>query len=87
LEQYGSIVFLVGFMALFWFLIIRPQQKQQKQRQAMLSALKKGDSIITIGGLHGQIVELTDDTVVLQVADKVQVTFNRSAIANVKTKD
>ncbi|WP_042164694.1 preprotein translocase subunit YajC [Paenibacillus gorillae] len=69
--------------AVFYFLLIRPQQKKQKQRSSLLSQLKKGDKISTIGGLHGTIVELTDDTVVLRVNDTTKLTFERSAINTV----
>ncbi|MNZ66279.1 preprotein translocase subunit YajC [compost metagenome] len=66
--------------AVFYFLLIRPQQKKQKQRTSMLNQLKKGDKITTIGGLHGTIVEITDDTVVIRVNDTTKMTFERSAI-------
>jgi preprotein translocase subunit YajC len=74
--------FILMFVV-FYFLLIRPQQKKQKQRNQMLSQLKKGDKIVTIGGLHGTIVELTDDTVVLRVNDVTKLTFDRSAISSV----
>jgi preprotein translocase subunit YajC len=70
----------VLMFAVFYFLLIRPQQKKQKQRTSMLNQLKKGDKISTIGGLHGTVVELTDDTVVLRVNDTTKMTFERSAI-------
>ena len=70
-------------IAVFYFLLIRPQQKKQKTRNAMLSALKKGDKIVTIGGLHGTIMEITDDTVVLRVNDVTKMTFDRSSISHV----
>lgn len=70
--------------AVLYFLLIRPQQKRQKQRTQLLGALKKGDKIVTIGGLHGTIVEISDDTVVLLVNDATKLTFDRSAINNVK---
>lgn len=69
--------------AVLYFLLIRPQQKRQKARNAMLNALKKGDKVTTIGGLHGTIMELTDDTVVLRVNDATKLTFDRSAISSV----
>ncbi|QAY65182.1 preprotein translocase subunit YajC [Paenibacillus protaetiae] len=69
--------------AVFYFLLIRPQQKKQKQRNSLLSQLKKGDKITTIGGLHGTIVELTDDTAVVRVNDTTKLTFERSAISTV----
>ncbi|MGE5606570.1 MAG: preprotein translocase subunit YajC [Bacteroidota bacterium] len=69
----------------FWFLMIMPQRKQQKQRNAMLSNLKKGDKVVTIGGIHGEIVEFDDEDLKLRVADKVEIKFTRSAIARVKS--
>lgn len=79
-----SMIFpFILMIAVFYFLLIRPQQKKQKARTAMLSALKKGDKIITIGGLHGTIVEITDDTVVLRVNDVTKLTFDRSSISHV----
>lgn len=74
--------FLLMFV-IFYFLLIRPQQKRQKARNEMLNALKKGDKVVTIGGLHGTIVELTDDIVVLRVNDVTKLTFDRSAVNNV----
>lgn len=71
--------FLLMF-AVFYFLLIRPQQKKQKQRTAMLNQIKKGDKITTIGGLHGTVVELTDDIVVIRVNDTTKMTFERSAV-------
>ncbi|WP_053374816.1 preprotein translocase subunit YajC [Paenibacillus sp. FJAT-27812] len=76
----GMIWPFVLMFAVFYFLLIRPQQKKQKQRTSMLNQLKKGDKISTIGGLHGTVVELSDDTVVLRVNDTTKMTFERSAI-------
>ncbi len=81
----GMIWPFVLMFAVFYFLLIRPQQKKQKQRTSMLSQLKKGDKISTIGGLHGTVVELTDDTVVLRVNDTTKMTFERSAINTIIT--
>ena len=80
---WGLIMPFVLMIAVFYFLLIRPQQKRQKQRNLMLSQLKKGDKVTTIGGLHGTIVELTDDTVVLRVNDTGRMTFDRTAINTV----
>ncbi|WP_258525878.1 preprotein translocase subunit YajC [Paenibacillus sp. YN15] len=82
----GLLVTFVPFIAIFaimYFLMIRPQQKRQKARNMLLAGIKKGDKITTIGGLHGTILELTDDTVVLRVNDVTKLTFDRSAINNV----
>ncbi|QJD81818.1 preprotein translocase subunit YajC [Cohnella herbarum] len=72
--------------AIFYFLLIRPQQKKQKQRGSMLNALKKGDKVTTVGGLHGTIAEISDDTVVLKVNDVTKLTFDRSSINNVTAR-
>jgi preprotein translocase subunit YajC len=79
-----QILILVGFFAIFYFLMIMPQRKQQKQRQAMLNNLKKGDKVITMGGLHGEIIDLDDDDVRLRVAEKVELKFSRGAVSKVK---
>jgi preprotein translocase subunit YajC len=76
----------VLMFAIFYFLLIRPQQKKNKERAAMLNSLKKGDKVTTIGGLHGTIDSITDDKVVLRVNDVTKLTFERSAIGNVVSR-
>lgn len=78
----GLILPFVLMFVIFYFLLIRPQQKKQKTRNAMLSALTKGDKVVTIGGLHGTIVEITDDIVVLKVNDVTKLTFDRNSISH-----
>lgn len=81
----GLITMIIPFVimfAVFYFLLIRPQKKKQQTRNGMLNALKKGDKIVTIGGLHGTIMELTDDIVVLRVNDVTKLTFDRNAISH-----
>lgn len=73
----------IAIFAIMYFLMIRPQQKRQKARNLLLANLKKGDKVTTIGGLHGTILEITDDTIVLRVNDVTKMTFDRSAINNV----
>ncbi|MFA6506465.1 MAG: preprotein translocase subunit YajC [Treponemataceae bacterium] len=69
---------------IFYFLIIRPQNKKQKDMQKMLSALKKGDKVVTIGGLHGVIQSVKENgTVVVKVDEACKLEFNRSAIASI----
>lgn len=75
-----TIIPFVLMFAVLYFLLIRPQQKRQKTRNSMLNQLKKGDKVTTIGGLHGTIVEITDDVVVLRVNDATKLTFDRSAV-------
>ncbi|QKS60083.1 preprotein translocase subunit YajC [Paenibacillus barcinonensis] len=84
---FSLIVPLVLMVAIFYFLMIRPQNKKQKQRNQMLSQLKKGDKIVTIGGLHGTIAEITDDVVVLRVNDVTKLTFDRNAISSAVSRE
>jgi len=78
-----SLIPFVLMFAIFYFLLIRPQQKRQKARNMMLANIKKGDKVVTVGGMHGKVVELTDDKAVLLVNDSTKLTFNRSAIDTV----
>jgi preprotein translocase subunit YajC len=66
-----------------YFLLIRPQQKRQKTRSGMLNTLKKGDKVVTIGGLHGSILEINEDTVILRVNEQTKMTFDRSAVNSI----
>jgi preprotein translocase subunit YajC len=75
----------VAIIAIFYFLIIRPQNKKQKETQRMLSALKKGDKVVTIGGIHGVIQSVKEQSVVLKVDDTVRLEFSRSAISTVES--
>ncbi|GAA0215909.1 preprotein translocase subunit YajC [Selenomonas dianae] len=84
LSSWGPIIILVVF---FYFLLYRPQKQAQKKRDAMLAALKVGDEIITLGGMHGKIMELNDKTVTLRAADGVNIVFERSAVSAVHTKE
>ncbi|HCM27237.1 MAG: preprotein translocase subunit YajC [Treponema sp. GWB1_62_6] len=68
---------------IFYFLIIRPQNKKQKDTERMLSALKKGDRIVTIGGVHGVIQAVKDTTVVVKVDETCKIEYSRSAIATI----
>ncbi len=83
----GSTTQLIGFLPIvlifivFYLLLIRPQQKKQKEHQIMLDHLKKGDAVITNGGLYGKITSLSDQILTLEIADKVQVRVSRGAIA------
>jgi len=74
---------LVAIIAIFYFLIIRPQSRKQKETQRMISALRKGDRIITIGGVHGVITNVKENTVIVKVDENVKLEFNRGAIATV----
>ena len=74
---------MVGMFAIMYFLIIRPQQKQRKDREALLAAVKKGDRVVTSSGLYGTVVGLSEHTVTLKVAEQVKLEFERSAIGRI----
>ena len=78
-----QILFFAAIFAIFYFLLIRPQQKQKRERAQMLSAVKRADRVVTTGGLHGTIVGLNEQTVVLKIADQVRVEVDRAAIGRV----
>lgn len=82
-QQYLSLVYIIALFALLYFLMIRPQQKRQKQHQEMLRKIGVNDGVITIGGLLGNIVKIKDTTVVLRVADNVRIEVLKSAISQV----
>ncbi len=76
-----TLIMFTLMILIFWFMIIRPQSKQRKEREKMLSAIKKGDKIVTAGGLHGTIAGTDEKTLLIQVADNVKLKFDRSAVA------
>ena len=80
-----QLLFFGAIFAIFYFLLIRPQQRQKADRQRMLAGLKRGDRVVTSGGLHGTIIGLTEHTVSLRVADQVKLEFDRSAVGRVVT--
>jgi preprotein translocase subunit YajC len=83
----GNPLFLMlAMLAIFYFLLIRPQQKKQKEHKDMLTSLQKGDVIFTAGGIHGKITGLTDTTITLEIADKVRIKINRSAVGGLLAK-
>lgn len=77
-------IFLI--FAIFYFLLIRPQQKQQQKHQKMVSRLSKNDEVVTNGGIHGTIVNTDEDTVTLRVDDNTRIKFQKNAISYVKKK-
>lgn len=75
---------LVIIFVIFYFLLIRPQQKQQKKLQQMIQTMRKGDEVITRGGIHGRVAGIIDNIVTVEIAHNVQVKMNRDAISHVK---
>lgn len=83
----GAFFPLIIMFAIFYFLLIRPQQKKAKLHREMISSLKKGDKVVSSGGLHGVVTGLTDDLVTMEIAPKVRVKVTRGSIAGAVKKE
>ena len=84
MAQFQGMIPLVFMFAIFYFLLIRPQQKKAKEHRALLESLKKGDLVVTAGGMHGKVSALDDQVVTLEIAPGVNVKVNKGFIASVK---
>ena len=80
-----GIVMLVIMFAIFYLLLIRPQQKRAKQHKQLVENLKSGDQVVTAGGIHGKIVAVQDDIITLEIASNVRIKINRPSIVGTKT--
>lgn len=90
-NPFGTVFMFGAIFMIFYFLLIRPQQKRQRQQEDMIKALEKGDDVVTAGGLHGKVVGVTDDTLTLEIAalkgERVRVKIERSKVESVKKGD
>jgi len=86
METLVGLLPIIAMFAVMWFFIIRPAQKRQKATAEMQNSLKRGDKVITVGGLHGTIDAIDDTTVYLTVADGTRLQFERVAIGRVITE-
>ena len=84
MAAFQQIIPLVFMFAIFYFLLIRPQQKKAKEHKLLLDALKKGDNVITAGGVHGKVIAVDDTIVTLEIATGVHIKITKSYIATVK---
>jgi len=80
---FGMLMPLIIMFGIFYFLIIRPQQKKQRDHREMIAAVKKGDKIITNGGLHGVVTGVSDSTLTIEIAPKIRVKVARGFVASV----
>ncbi len=78
--QMGFWIMMGLFIVIFYFLIIRPQNKRQKEHKAMLSAVEKGDEVATAGGILGKVTKVTDDYLVLAIADNVNISVQKHSV-------
>ncbi len=79
----STVIMFALIIFIFYFMIIRPQSKRQKERQKMLEAMKKGDKVITNGGIHGKIIGMEDKTLLVEIADNVKVKVEKSSVSAV----
>ncbi len=81
----STLIMFGAIFAIFYFMIIRPQQKKAKEKEALLGALKKGDKVVTSGGMHGSIAGLDDKTCLIDFGNNLKIKFERSAVATVES--
>lgn len=79
----STLIMFGAIFAIFYFMIIRPQQKKAKEREKMLSEIQKGDKIVTGGGIHGTVAGLDEKTCLIDVGNNIKIKFERSAIASI----
>lgn len=77
---YSSIIMMVALIAIFYFFMIRPQSKRQKEIRKFREALTEGQKVITAGGIHGKVKSIKDNTVVVEIADNVRITVDKGSI-------
>lgn len=80
-EIYSTLIMFALIIGIFYLMIIRPQQKRTKEREALLTQIKKGDKVITAGGVHAKVIAVEDKTMLIEIADNVKVKIERSSIS------
>lgn len=83
-EMLSPIIMIVLMFALFYFFIIRPQQKRQKNTRDMQASLEKGSQVVTFGGFHGEVHALDESTVILKSADDIKLTYDRASVREIQ---
>ena len=81
-----QIIFFVGLIIVFYFFMIRPQQKKQKEQKKFIEEIKRGDHVVTLGGLHGKVLSTDEDTVTLEVDKGVKLKFQKASISREGSK-
>jgi preprotein translocase subunit YajC len=75
---------LILILVVFYFLLVRPQQRRAKEHKQMLANLKRNDAVVTAGGIHGRVIELSEDVVTLEIAPNVRVKHDRSQVTGLQ---
>jgi preprotein translocase subunit YajC len=83
---WSSMIFMVAIIGIFYFFMIRPQQKKAKDQKKFVEEVKKGDLVVTIGGAHGRIAEIEDDTFILEFERGARIKFAKSSVSMESTK-
>src|SRR5262245_9391412 len=83
----GNLIMIVAFLAIFYFLLIRPQRKMRQQHETMVSGLKKGDDVMTDGGIIGQIVHIAEDRLTIRTAENTRIVVARNKINRVMSSE
>ncbi len=85
-SQWPSIVFMVAIIGVFYFFMIRPQQKKAKDQKKFIEEIKKGEEVVTIGGMYGRVAEIEGDTIILEVERGARIKMSKSAVSMESTK-
>jgi preprotein translocase subunit YajC len=85
-SMYANLIFIGLIIVVFYFFMLRPQQKKQKDQKVFRENLKVGDKVVTIGGVHGKLIEINADTVVIDIDRGVKVTYEKSSISDELSK-
>ncbi|MFY7998369.1 MAG: preprotein translocase subunit YajC [Candidatus Kapaibacteriota bacterium] len=85
-QLFSTVIMFGSVIAIFYFMILRPQKKRENEHKSLMESLKKGDKIVMSSGIHGTVSEVDEDTLLVQIADNVRVRVNRVAVANVIPK-
>jgi len=80
MEQYGTVLYFAVIVGVFYFLLVRPQMKRQKEHAALMSSLSPGDRVVTSSGIHGSVRVIGDETVDIEIADGVVVSVSKAAV-------
>ncbi len=81
-----QLMFIVPLILVFYFLILRPQQKRAKEHKALMEALQKGDEVVTVGGVLGKVTKVAEENVAIEIADNVVIQVQKASIQNVLPK-
>lgn len=79
-SPYSSMILFVGILVVFYFFLIRPQQKRQKEERVFRESLSKGDKVLTIGGIHGRVLSLDDSSALVEIDENVKIRVDKTAL-------